>query len=231
MRSAAYRSASRSERNALHAALADATDPRVDPDRRAWHHAHAAPGPDELVAEELERSAVRAGARGGVAAAAAFLESAATLTPEPRARASRLLAAARAKRIAGGLDSALELLSAAEAGPLSPLQAAEAEHLRGQVAFDQRRVGDAARLLISAARRSGAAGRADGAHHAPRGGRRGRLVRGPGLPGRARRGGRGCSLGATPGRLGRRNGRGAGLVRVPPDGGVRRRPAVAAACA
>lgn len=153
MRSAAYRSASRSERNALHAALADATDPRVDPDRRAWHHAHAAPGPDELVAEELERSAVRAGARGGVAAAAAFLESAATLTPEPRARASRLLAAARAKRIAGGLDSALELLSAAEAGPLSPLQAAEAEHLRGQVAFDQRRVGDAARLLISAARR------------------------------------------------------------------------------
>ncbi len=102
---------------------------------------------------ELERSAARAQARGGIAAAAAFLESAATLTPEPAERVRRLLAAAQAKRDAGALEAALQLLSAAEAGPTSALQAAEIEHLRGEIAFDQRRVGDAARLLVSAARR------------------------------------------------------------------------------
>jgi DNA-binding CsgD family transcriptional regulator len=153
VRSAAYRSASPAERYALHAALAEATDPQIDPDRRAWHRAQAAAGPDEEVAGELERSAARAQARGGIAAAAAFLESAATLTPEPAHRLRRLLAAARAKRDAGALEAALQLLTAAEAGPMPALQAAEAEHLRGQVAFDQRRAGDAARLLVSAARR------------------------------------------------------------------------------
>src|SRR6516162_2498846 len=153
VRSAAYRSASPAERYALHAALAEATDPQIDPDRRAWHRAQAAAGPDEEVAGELERSAARAEARGGIAAAAAFLESAATLTPGPAHRLRRLLAAARAKRDAGALEAALQLLTAAEAGPMPALQAAEAEHLRGQVAFDQRRVGDAARLLVSAARR------------------------------------------------------------------------------
>jgi DNA-binding CsgD family transcriptional regulator len=153
MRSAAYRSASPGERQALHAALAEATDPEVHPDRRAWHRAQASPGPDEEVAEELERSAARAQARGGIAATAAFLESAATLTPQATGRVRRLLAAARAKRDAGALDVALHLLSAAEAGPMSALQTAEVEHLRGQVAFDQRRVGDAARLLVSAAKR------------------------------------------------------------------------------
>src|SRR6516164_3224090 len=153
VRSAAYRSAALAERYALHAALAEATDPQIDPDRRAWHRAQAAAGPDEEVAGELERSAARAEARGGVAAAAAFLESAATLTPEPAHRLRRLLAAARAKRDAGAFEAALQLLTAAEAGPMSALQAAEAEHLRGQVAFDQRRVSDAARLLVSAARR------------------------------------------------------------------------------
>ena len=153
VRSAAYGSASPAERYALHAALAEATDPEIDPDRRAWHRAQAAPGPDDQVAEELEHSAARAQARGGMAAAAAFLESAATLTPDRADRVRRLLAAARAKRDAGELDAALQLLSAAETGPMSALQAAEVEHLRGDVAFDQRRVGDAARLLVSAAKR------------------------------------------------------------------------------
>ena len=153
VRSAAYGSASPAERLALHAALAEATDTEIDPDRRAWHRGQAAPGPDEQVAEELERSAARAEARGGIVAAAAFLESAATLTPEPADRVRRLLAAARAKRDVGDIDAVLQLLSAAEAGPLSPLQAAEVDHLRGEVAFDQSRVGDSARLLVSAAKR------------------------------------------------------------------------------
>jgi DNA-binding CsgD family transcriptional regulator len=153
IRSAAYRSASAADRAAVHAALADATDGDVHPDRRAWHRARAAPGPDEEVAAELERSASRAQARGGVSAAAAFLESAATLTPDPGRRVERLLRAARAERDAGALDVALRLLSAAEDAAMSALQAAEAEHLRGRIAFDQRRLGDAAPLLVSAARR------------------------------------------------------------------------------
>jgi DNA-binding CsgD family transcriptional regulator len=153
VRSVAYRSASFEERQDAHGALAEVTDPHVDPDRRAWHRAHAAPGPVEDVAEELERSAGRAQARGGLAAAAAFLERAAMLTPEPARRAQRLLAAARAKRDAGALDAALGLLVAVEARPLDALQTAEVEHLRGQIAFDQRRIGDAAALLLSAARR------------------------------------------------------------------------------
>jgi DNA-binding CsgD family transcriptional regulator len=155
VRSAAYRSASLQERQDAHRALAEVTDPNVDPDRRAWHRAHAAPGPDEDVAEELSRSAVRAQARGGLAAASAFLERAAMLTPEPARRARRLLAAARSKRDAGALDAALGLLVAVEALPLDALQTAEVEHLRGQIAFDQRRVTDAARLLLGAARRLG----------------------------------------------------------------------------
>ena len=152
VRSAAYRSASPAERHAVHAALASATDPELDPDRRAWHLAQATAGPDEHVAEELERSAGRALARGGIAAAAAFLDSAAVLTPEPARRARRLLAAARAQRAAGSLDTALEILPAIEAVPVDALQAAELEELRGEIAIDQRRVGDAARLLVSAAR-------------------------------------------------------------------------------
>jgi DNA-binding CsgD family transcriptional regulator len=156
LRSAAYRSASLREIQEVHAALAEATDPAADPDRRAWHRAQAAPGPDENVAAELERSAGRAQGRGGLAAAGAFLERAALLTPDPVRRAHRLLSAARAKRGAGELDAALGLLVAAEgqgSGPVDARQAAEMESLRGQIALDQYRGSDAVRLLLSAARR------------------------------------------------------------------------------
>jgi DNA-binding CsgD family transcriptional regulator len=152
-RMAAYQSASLAERQDAHRALAEVTDPQIDPDRRAWHRAQAAPGPDEDVAGELERSAGRAQARGGLAAAAAFLERSALLTPEPGRRAQRLLAAAWAKSEAGALDAAMGLLTAVEAGPADARRAAEVEHLRGQIAAHQRGGSDAARLLLSAARR------------------------------------------------------------------------------
>lgn len=153
VRSAVYRSASAVDRQRVHRALADVTDPAIDPDRRAWHRAQGTTSPDEEVAAELENTASRAGARGGLLAAAAFLEQAAVLTPEPGRRASRELAAARAKRDAGALDAALRLLSAVDAGPPDERRSAETEHLRGHIAFDRRRVAEAAPLLFSAARR------------------------------------------------------------------------------
>ncbi len=153
VRSAIYRAAEPGERRAVHRALADATDPRIDPDRRAWHRAQAASMPDEDLAEELERSAGRAQARGGLAAVAAFLERAAALTPEPAQRAQRLLAAAAAKRDAGALEAALGLLGGVEDGLLDELGRARADLLRGQIALEQRRGGDAGRLFLSAARR------------------------------------------------------------------------------
>ena len=153
VRTAAYRSAPKAEKQPAHRALAAATDPGVDPDRRAWHRAQAALGPDEAVAVELENSADRALARGGIAAAAAFLERAATLTPTPARRAARMLAAAKAKRDAGALDAALGLLVAVETGPLDALQTAQVGYLRGEIAFDQLRVREAAQLLQSAAGR------------------------------------------------------------------------------
>jgi DNA-binding CsgD family transcriptional regulator len=152
VRSAAYRSAPASVRRELHGALAEVTDSQADPDRRAWHWAQATAGPDEEVAAELTRAAGRAQARGGLAAAAAFLDRAAVLTPSPSRRAQRMLDAARATREAGGPEAALALVARAEAGPLDELQAAEAERLRGQIAYDQRRGRDAARLLLRAAR-------------------------------------------------------------------------------
>src|SRR5215470_7016572 len=151
-RSAAYRSVSLQDRQEVHGALAEATDAELDPDRRAWHRAQAAAGPDEEVAAELDRSAGRAQRRGGLAAAAAFLERAALLTPDPARRAQRMLAAAQAKHHAGALDAALGLLVAAGDGPPDPLRAAQAEHLRGQIAFDQQRGTAALPLLLGAAR-------------------------------------------------------------------------------
>jgi DNA-binding CsgD family transcriptional regulator len=152
VRSAAYRAASAEERRAAHRALADATDPQADPDRRAWHRAQAAAGPDEEVAAELERSAGRAQARGGIAAAAAFLDRATWLTPEPHRRARRALEAAQAEHLAGAHSAALALLAAAEAGPLDELQRARAGRLRAEIAYT-RRNSDAPWLLLRAAER------------------------------------------------------------------------------
>jgi DNA-binding CsgD family transcriptional regulator len=153
VRSAAYQSASARDRQEAHRALADATDPEADPDRRAWHRAQAAAGPDEEVAAELEGSAGRAQARGGLAAAAAFGERAALLTPDPARRAGRNLAAAQASLRAGAFGKALELLAMAEAGPLDELQGAQADWLRGQIAFASGPGSDAPLLLLKAARR------------------------------------------------------------------------------
>jgi tetratricopeptide (TPR) repeat protein len=153
VRSAVYRAASPDERQAVHRTLGDATDREADPDRRAWHLAQATPGLDEDVAYELERSAGRAQARGGYAAAAAFLERACGLTPERPRRASRALAAAQAKHQAGAFDAALRLVAIAESGPLNELQRAQVELLRGQIAFSLGRGSDAQPLLLRAARR------------------------------------------------------------------------------
>jgi hypothetical protein len=152
VRSAVYSSASLEERWAAHRALAEVTDRGRDPDRRAWHLAAAAPGPDEEVAAELERSSGRARARGGMAAAAAFLQRAAELTAEPARRSARALAAAQASLQAGGLDAAAELLATAIAGPLDELQQARAALLRGQVAFASGGGSDAPALLVKAAK-------------------------------------------------------------------------------
>jgi len=153
VRSAVYRSASPQEKREVHRVLAEATDPGTDPDRRAWHRAQAAPGPDEDVAAELERSAGRARGRGGLAAAAAFLDRSAALTVEPARRAERELAAAGATAQAGAFDAALRQLAAAEAGPLDEFQRAQADLLRGQVAFASSRGSDAPPLLLKAASR------------------------------------------------------------------------------
>jgi DNA-binding CsgD family transcriptional regulator len=152
VRSAVYRAASPPEQRAVHQALADATDPQADPDRRAWHRAQATLGPDEDVASELERSASRAQARGGLAAAAAFLERAAALTLDPARRAERALAAAQATYQAGAFDATLGLLATAEAGPPDQLRRARADRLRGQIAFASSRGSDAPPLLLKAAR-------------------------------------------------------------------------------
>ena len=152
VRTAVYQAAAAADRRRVHRALAQATDPGTDPDRRAWHRAQAAAGPDEGVAAELERSAGRAQARGGLAAAAAFLERAATLTPEPSARAARALAAAQAKYQAGAFDVALGLATTADSGPLNEFQRAWAALLRGQIAFASSHGSDAPPLLLKAAR-------------------------------------------------------------------------------
>ncbi|MEV5704144.1 AAA family ATPase [Actinoallomurus sp. NPDC052274] len=153
VRSAVYRAASPGDRRAVHRALADVTDPLVDPDRRAWHRAMSVLVPDEAIAEDLERSADRACARGGVAAAARFLERAVALTPDPPRRAARALAAARFKHRAGDAEAATGLLATALAGPLDGERHALAELLSAQIADHGRREGRAASRLLEAARR------------------------------------------------------------------------------
>ena len=153
VRSAAYRSAPAEDRLVAHRALSEATDPTADPDRRAWHRAQGTPGPDEDVAEELERSAGRAQARGGLAAAAAFLERASALTPDAGRRAQRALAAAHAKVQTGAFTGALQLLAAAEAGPLGEVDRARVDLVRAQLAFATNRGSDASPLLLNAALR------------------------------------------------------------------------------
>jgi DNA-binding CsgD family transcriptional regulator len=151
LRSAVYRAAAAEERRSTHRALAAATDLELDPDRRAWHRAHATLAPDEDVARELERSAARAQARGGLAAAAAFLERSGALTPDASRRARRALAAAEAKQLAGAPAAASSLVASAEVGLLDDLDRATLHRLRGQIALDLRRGGEAAPLLLDAA--------------------------------------------------------------------------------
>jgi DNA-binding CsgD family transcriptional regulator len=153
VRSAVFGAASAQERRAAHGVLAAATDAAADPGRRAWHRAQAAPGPDDQVAGELEASAGLARARGGVAAAAAFLERAAALTLDPERRSARALAAAQAWHQAGGHDRAVELLEIAEAGPLGELGRAQAERLRAQIIFVRTDGRDGTAQLLRAAQR------------------------------------------------------------------------------
>jgi DNA-binding CsgD family transcriptional regulator len=153
VRSAVKRAAAPQERKRVHQALADATDADIDPDRRAWHRAHATAGLDEDVAAELERSAGRARARGGLAAEAAFHERAVELTPDPRRRAQRALLAAKSQHQAGAIDAALRLLAVAKAGPLDELEQARAQLLHAQITFALTRGRDAPPLLLEAAKR------------------------------------------------------------------------------
>ncbi|GAS96384.1 regulatory protein LuxR [Mycolicibacterium canariasense] len=159
MRSAAYRAADLADRRMVHRALAEATDPQADPDRRAWHAANAATCPDDAIAAELEASAGRAQCRGGIAAAAAFLERAAILTLDPSLRGARAISAADAKREAAAPEAAYELLALAESGPLSALQRVLVARMRAQMDFVRSRatstgappVGAAAAQLLEAA--------------------------------------------------------------------------------
>jgi DNA-binding CsgD family transcriptional regulator len=153
VRSAAYAAAAIDDRRDAHRALADDTDPAADPDRRAWHRALAASGPDEEVADELERSASRARGRGGLAAAAAFLQRSAALTLDPERRAHRAIAAAAAHLEAGAPEAASTLLGSVEAGPLDEFSRARVEILRANAATAWGHVGDAADLFLMAARR------------------------------------------------------------------------------
>jgi DNA-binding CsgD family transcriptional regulator len=153
VRSAVYSAAQAEERRAVHRVLAEAIDPQLDPDRRAWHQAQAAVAPDEDVAAELERSAARAQSRGGAAAAAAFLERAVALSPEPRRRAERAFAAAQAHSQAGAYEAALLQLEGAEPALLDELGRAHVERLRGQIEFASSAGSEAPGLLLMAAKR------------------------------------------------------------------------------
>ncbi|MDA0158865.1 AAA family ATPase [Solirubrobacter ginsenosidimutans] len=153
VRSAVYRAASPEELRTAHEALAEASDSELDADRRAWHLALAAAGPDEGVAAALEHSAGRAQGRGGLAAAAALLERATVLTPDPALQAGRALAAAGVSLQAGAFDATQRLLVMAETGPLDPFQRALVGFLRGNIAVASvRDSGAAATVMLDAAR-------------------------------------------------------------------------------
>ena len=152
LRSAIYTKASIEERRAAHLALAAATDAELDPDRRAWHRAHAAAGPDEDIAAELEQSAGRASARGGLAASAAFMERAVALTPDRQARARRALEAAATKYRAGDPQSALSLVATAAGEPLGAADEAMVKRLNGQILLDLGRSAEALPDLMEAAK-------------------------------------------------------------------------------
>jgi DNA-binding CsgD family transcriptional regulator len=152
VRSAVYRAVTPGDRQRAHEALAEASDPELDADRRVWHRALAATGPDEELAAELEHSAGRAHTRGGVAGAAAFLAKASALTVDPGVRARRELGAAQAQLQAGAPEEALALLARAQAGPLDELQRAQADVLRARITFTTNRGSDAPALLLDAAR-------------------------------------------------------------------------------
>jgi DNA-binding CsgD family transcriptional regulator len=152
VRSVVYEEASVGDRQRAHLAVAEAIDPTLDPDRRAWHRAQASPGPDDEIALDLERSAERTQRRAGLAAAAAVLGKAAQLTLEPAARSERALVAAQATHAAGAPADARGWLTLAEAGPLDAHQRARAHWLRGQIAFTLNRGTDAPPLLLRAAK-------------------------------------------------------------------------------
>src|SRR6266480_4859977 len=152
VRSAVYRAAGPDERAEVHRALAEAIGLGADPDRRAWHRGQGALMPDDDVAEDLERSAARAQARGGFAAAAAFLERLSVLTLDPARRAGRELAAAEAKYEVGAFDEAVTLAANAEAGPLDRAQRAELDLLRARISFAEERGNEAPGLLLNAAK-------------------------------------------------------------------------------
>ena len=153
MRAAAYAAGSTEDRQAAHRALAEVLDPVADPDRRTWHLACAATGPDEVLASELERSAERARARAGLAAAAAFLQRAVALTPDPARRAGRALEAAHAHLHAGQFDAGLGALAEAEADAVNDLQLARVEQLRADINRSSTSGREAPQLLLRAARR------------------------------------------------------------------------------
>jgi DNA-binding CsgD family transcriptional regulator len=153
IRSVVYRRSAADELQRVHQALAEATDPVLDPDRRAWHRARSISGPDEEVAAELERSAGRAQSRGGLAAGGAFLQRAAELSPDPGRRADRALAAAFTNVQAGAFDAARDLLAVAESNATADPQRAHLDLLRAQLAFAASRGNDATPFLVAAAQR------------------------------------------------------------------------------
>lgn len=158
VRSAVYHGAEPEDRRAVHRALAEATDPLLDPDRRAWHAAQAAGGPDEEVAAGLEQAADRARQRGGIAAEAVLLERAVEVTPDPWPRGRRALAAAEAHFSAAAPERATELAAVADLYPLSVLDRARLARLRARILFARSRSDEAAPLLLNAAAQFAAAG-------------------------------------------------------------------------